>query len=177
MYNLLLTSEKGCKLSTELLNELIQHIDCTIGGYIVKVTKDKYNENMNVFDLTSLYDGEEGNIFLEKDDSIGISKLDPSVFEIKGVEMLRKSFASRDLIIMDEIGYFEPKAPQFTRDVFRILDSNKVLLGVLKAKKCDNINSVIAREDVIILKVTSENLFQVKEQALQLLKKWDVRLK
>jgi nucleoside-triphosphatase len=177
MYNLLLTSEKGCNLSTELLQELVQHLDCTIGGYLVKVTKNKCNENVNIYDLTSLYDGEEGNIFLEKDDSTGISKLDSSVFEIKGVEMLRKSFASRDLIIMDEIGFFEPKAPQFTRDVFRILDSNKVVLGVLKSKKCDYINSVISREDVIILKVTSENLGQVKEQALQLLKKWEVRLK
>lgn len=177
MHNLLFTSEKGSSLSEELLQELIEHIDCTIGGYLVKEVKDKSNENIIALDLTSLYDGEEGNIFLVTDDFAGVSKLDPSILEVKGVEILRKSFASRELIIMDEIGYFEPKAPQFARDVFRILDSNKVVLGVLEAKKCNYINSVIAREDVIILKVTSDNLQQVKEQALQLLKKWDVKIK
>lgn len=174
MKNLFFTSERGCDASDKLLCEILKSISCTVGGYRVKITKDPLNQNVRIFDLTSLYDGEEGNIFFRKDDSQCISKLHKEVFETKGVEILRKSFENREILIMDEIGFLESRAEKFTGEVFKILDSDKVVFGLIKGRDCEYINRICSREDTIILKVTEENAAEVKHKTIEILKKWGV---
>ena len=117
MNNILLMTEKREKAAKELLEEILKVLKCSIGGYWVKITKDKDNSNIRIFDLTSLYDKDEGNIFFIKNDVTVRSKLDIEVFNKRGKEMLKRSFENTDLIIMNEIGFLESKAFEFTAEV------------------------------------------------------------
>lgn len=176
MNNILLMTEKREKAAKELLEEILKVLKCSIGGYWVKITKDKDNSDIRIFDLTSLYDKDEGNIFFIKNDVTVGSKLDIEVFNKIGKEMLKRSFDNTDLIIMNEIGFLESKAFEFTAEVKRILDSSKVVLAVVKALDCSYINSITAREDVSIFTVTEANKDEVKKKVLCMLKSYNIAL-
>ena len=82
----------------------------------------------------------------------------PEIFEKKGVEILRESLKiPNSIILMDELGFFEKDALQFIKQVHRTLDSPHKVLGVLKEKKNDFLNSISSRKDVKVIKVTLEN--------------------
>lgn len=82
----------------------------------------------------------------------------PDVFENQGVAVLTKSFAEKpDLLIMDELGFFEYDASRFQEKVFRILSSDIPVLGVLKQADVPFLNAVKVRGDVEVITVTEEN--------------------
>lgn len=82
----------------------------------------------------------------------------PETFEKKGVEILQESMRiPNSIILMDELGFFEKDAFQFITQVHRALDSHHRVLGVLKDKKNDFLNSVASREDVKVIRVTLSN--------------------
>lgn len=159
------------------LKEVMDRLNCSYGGYYIKITEDPNNKDVRIFDLTSLYDGEEGNVFFTKDDSTCISKLNKDVFDEKGVEILTKSFNDRDIIVMDEIGFLESKAEKFTSEVFNILSSEKVVIGVIKWRDCEYINKVSSRDDVHIIDVSYDRIEEAKEEAIELLRNLNVPLK
>lgn len=82
----------------------------------------------------------------------------PKVFEKKGVQILCESLKiPNSIILMDELGFFEKDALQFIKQVHRTLDSPHKVLGVLKEKKNDFLNSISSRKDVKVIRVTLEN--------------------
>jgi nucleoside-triphosphatase len=176
MNNILLLTEKREQAAKELLEEIVNCVQCRVGGYWVKITKDENDNDIRIFDLTSLYDKDDGNIFFIKNDATVRSKLDLEVFNKKGKEILRRSFENTDLIIMNEIGFLESKAFEFTSEVKRILDSDKVVLAVIKSLDCTYINSITAREDVSIFKVTEENKAEIKKKVLSILNSYNIAL-
>lgn len=87
------------------------------------------------------------------------------VFEKKGVEILQESMRIlNSIILMDELGFFEKDALQFIKQVHRTLDSPHRVLGVLKDKKNDFLNSIAAREDVKVIRVTLSNRNDVVQE-------------
>lgn len=177
MNNLLFTSEKDSNAGDKLLKEIMGLINCPIGGYIVKISKEPDKPNIRNFDLTSLYDGEEGNIFFRKDDSACVSKLNRDLFETIGVDMLEKSLKYRNIIIMNKIGFVETGAERFIDEVIKIFDSPKPVLGIMKNRQCSYINNIKSRDDVIIMDVDNDNYDVIKEKSLKILKDWNVKLK
>lgn len=176
MNNILLVTEKNNKAAKVLLEELVGYLQCKIGGYWVKITKDKANKDVRLFDLTSLYDKDENNIFFIKNDVTVRSKLNLEIFNTKGKEILERSFRNTNIIVMNEIGFLESKAFEFTSEVKRILDSSKVVLAVVKELNCNYIQSIISREDVKVFKVTEENIKATRDEVINLLKEWKVAL-
>ena len=80
------------------------------------------------------------------------------VFEKKGVDILSKSIDSEsDLVLLDEIGFFESEADNFKKSIHKILDSDNKVLGVLKKRNTEFIQSIRDREDVFIIEVTERN--------------------
>jgi nucleoside-triphosphatase len=176
MNNIFISVEKGQNYANDLLGDIMSKIDCSIGGYWVDITRDEENHHIRIFDLTSLLDGQGGNIFFRKDDSTGISKLNIDVFNTKGKDILSKSYKDRELIVMNEIGFLESKASEFTEEVKKILDSSKVVLGVIKNRKCPYIDSIKARGDMDIIKLTDENRSAVRDEVIERLKSHKVPL-
>ena len=60
-----------------------------------------------------------------------ISKKDPSVFELKGVQLLEHT-KNRPLILLDEIGGAELLSPSFKQTLYHILEGSIPCIGVLK---------------------------------------------
>lgn len=177
MNNLFICTEKGDNTANEILKDLMECIDCSMGGYWVKITRDEDNNDIRIFDLTSLCDEDTGNIFFRKNDATGISKLNLEIFNSKGRDILSKSFQKADVIIMKEIGFLESKAVEFTKKVEEILDSPKVVIGTIKELSCSYINSIKNRKDVITIKATVNNKNYVKDEVLKILTSWKIPFK
>lgn len=80
------------------------------------------------------------------------------VFEKRGTEILRQSLEiSNSIILMDELGFFEKDAEKFKKQVHRALDSEHMVLGVLKEKRNSFLDSIATRADVKVISVTLEN--------------------
>lgn len=153
MKNIFLTGEKGIGKST-LLFKILNLLDCSIGGYYEK--KITCEDGIK-FDMISLYDGSFNNIIGIVDLKSLRPQIFEEVFESVGVDIIDKSLKNRDCIVMDEIGFFESKSEGFKRQIFRALDSNKPVIGVLKKCSSEFISEIKQRDDVVVFEVTLEN--------------------
>ncbi|MCB2289950.1 nucleoside-triphosphatase [Clostridium sp. CS001] len=89
----------------------------------------------------------------------------PEVFEKKGVEILCESLKIQNsIVLMDELGFFEKDAIKFKEQVHKVLDSPHKVLGVIKGKTNEFLNSVASREDVKVIRVTLENRETIVEE-------------
>jgi nucleoside-triphosphatase len=174
--NIFITGERWSSSAGELIREVKNLICCEVGGYWVEITRDKGNNNIRIFDLTSLYEEDRGNIFFRKDDLTGFSKLNIEVFNTKGVEILQNSFDNREVFILNEIGFLESKASRFTEEVIKLLDSSKVVIALVKGVSCPYIDLVLTRKDIKLFEVNEENRKNMKDAIVELLKAWKVPL-
>jgi len=172
MKNIFLTGDKGIGKST-LLFKIVNKIDCSIGGFYEK--KIVYRDEIK-FDMVSLYDGRCNNI-IGKINKHKLPEIYKDIFETVGVEILTNSLNYRDCIVMDEIGFFEIQAENFKNKVFEILDSSKLVIGVLK--KCNNefLNTIKNRKDVVIFDVTLSNRDYIFDEIIDYLKRLNIPLK
>nr|WP_279289913.1 nucleoside-triphosphatase [Clostridium botulinum] len=95
-------------------------------------------------------------------------------FENKGVEILNTSLTNSDLIILDEIGFLEENAEKFKSSVRNILNSNKVVLGVLKEFDSPFLNEIRSRKDITLLNVTLKNRDYITNHILS---SWNIPMK
>lgn len=176
MKNILIINEgRQAVFGEKFLNEIKSSITCPIGGYWIQIKRDEGNKKIGEFDLVSLYNsGENGNIFFEKDNLTGISKLNIDVFNTKGVQFLQDSLKYREVLIFNEIGFIESKSEKFTREVIRALNSEKVVIALLKRINCDYINYIATRKDVNIFNISEGNKVYAKDNIIKLLKGWKI---
>lgn len=177
MKNILIIDESRRASGEKLLKEIKNIIDCPIGGYWIDIKRDELNNEIRNFDLTSLCNGEQGNIFFRKDYSTELSKLNIDVFNTKGVQFLQESLNERDILIFNKIGFLECKAEKFTREVIRAFNSPKTVIALLKKVNCDYINYIANRKDVNIFNASEDNKDYVKDSIVKLLKEWKVPIK
>jgi len=82
----------------------------------------------------------------------------PETFDNFGVEILDYCLKSKfELIIMDELGFFESKAYTFQKKVYEVIESNKKVLGIVKPQRTIFMNSIKERKDVIVVEITEQN--------------------
>ena len=78
------------------------------------------------------------------------------IFNTHGSRILRDS-GRYDLIIMDELGFLETKAPVFRHAVMERISGDIPVLGVIKGSKTEFLNDVRTHPKVEIRMVTVEN--------------------
>lgn len=79
-------------------------------------------------------------------------------FEDFGVDILNYCLRNTfELIIMDELGFFENKANLFQQKVHKIIDSDKKVLGIIKFHQTIFLNSIRERKDVNVVEITKQN--------------------
>lgn len=162
MKNLFLTGKVGIGKSTILLNAL-EEIDISMGGYI---TKRVYKEANMKFIVNALDDPLEEYAIIEVDTKKNLKMVYKESFETGLVQILDRGLKYRDIIILDEIGIVENDIEIFTSKVFQLLDSEKIVFGVLKDADCNFLNKVKNRDDVIIIEITEENRDYISEKVL-----------
>lgn len=93
---------------------------------------------------------------------------DTAAFESIGAEILDSSLKSAaDLVVMDELGFFEAGAFGFQDRVISLLSSPKMVLGVMKSADVPFLNGIRKREDVGLIEVTGENRDILAERILK----------
>ena len=78
-------------------------------------------------------------------------------FEKRLAVDLKESLKESEIIILDEIGRFEENFNEFKESVYRVLDSEKLVLGVLKKYDGEFINSIKNRIDTLVFEVNYDN--------------------
>lgn len=93
------------------------------------------------------------------------------VFSQHGAEII-KAAGQGELVIMDELGVFEERAPEFKNAVFETLDGAKRVFGVIKLKASPFLDAIRARDDVELITVTVENRDGIPELLEQRFSAW-----
>lgn len=92
--------------------------------------------------------------------AVRMNKSQPEVFadafSVSGVEILH-SAGCYGLIIMDELGVFEERSPEFKQAVFERLDGDIQILGVVKKKISPFLDAVRLHPKVAVIEVTEKN--------------------
>lgn len=94
----------------------------------------------------------------------------PEVFDTLGTSYLSNT-DNADLILMDEIGVFEDKAPEFKKCVLGILDRDTQVIGVVRDKDGILTNAIKIHPNVTVIDVTVKNRNELLENFLEQLKK------
>lgn len=94
----------------------------------------------------------------------------PGAFEQGGLSILRNPAANARLLLMDELGMMEQKAPAFRRAVLQALDGPLPILGVLKPKAIPFLDAIRQHPAVQLLEVRPENRDELPRQVAALLR-------
>lgn len=166
MNNIFITGERGIGKST-LLNKVIKNVDCSIGGFIQEKI---FNNKRTVFNVNSLYNLKDSYTIGIYDKEKEVLDSDMRVFNTISEEILLKSLDNSELIILDELGFMEEKAPLFKDTVFKILNSDTTVLGVLKECDTNFIKQIKMRKDVQVIRINENNRDSIEDKILHMLK-------
>lgn len=172
MKNVFITGEKGIGKST-LLKKVLEDVDCSIGGFIQEKVFTEKTTCFNVISLYNLKDSYNIGVYDKEREVLYSNK---NIFNFISESVLLKSLGSRDLIILDELGFMEEKAPLFKDTVIKILNSDTPVLGVLKESSTNFIQQIKTREDVQVIRINKYNRNFMKDTILEILKSNNVRL-
>lgn len=86
-----------------------------------------------------------------------------------GVEAILKAIASKEIIIIDEIGKMELFSEKFKQAVLRALDSTKRVLGVIHLAKLPFLEAIRSRKDVLIFEIDGQNNEEIKKKIISII--------
>lgn len=172
MTNLFLTGDISVGKTT-VLKQALDRIESSIGGF---TTERIINGNLRSYVCLSLYDNTKQFTIAEVDSSDWSKRVFVKAFSKDLVSILDKSFKSRDLIILDELGNLENDITPFTDKIYELLDSDRVVFGVLKSYDCEFLNRIRNREDTIIIHITEENRDSVLDHILEILQSFNIKI-
>lgn len=162
--NFFVTGDRGVGKSTllqMLLEELALQND--ISGFVTLPYFE--NHTRKGFYLHSIIEVRDNDKPISiQEDAISCKSI-PDTFETLGVTLLKISLKEHtNHIVMDELGVLEAQAYNFQRQVQKVLDSPKIVLGVLKDKQHPFLDAIKDREDTRLYRITKENRTKMREQ-------------
>lgn len=95
----------------------------------------------------------------------------PEAFEYGGRAVLKSVPEDADLIIMDELGLFELAAPQYCAAIFKLVDGDKQILGVLKRRDTPFHDAIRQSPNVTVIEVAEQNYDQAPDLVIKALEK------
>jgi nucleoside-triphosphatase len=99
-------------------------------------------------------------IFAYRENTAEKFRVQVEVFDNLGIELLNQN---GELIVMDELGRFELEAEKFKKEVFSLLASEKIVIGVIKAESNPFLDKIRQRDDLKIYKLEEYNKQQWQE--------------
>ena len=95
----------------------------------------------------------------------------PAVFDNVGTSILISPPAKAKLVIMDELGVMESDAELFKSAVLKALNGTLPVLGVIKPKRTDFLDSVRFHENSLVFEVTEQNREELLLSIVELIKR------
>jgi nucleoside-triphosphatase len=103
-------------------------------------------------------------IFAYRENDAAKFQVEADVFDNLGVELLKQP---GQIVLLDELGRFELQALEFQREVFSLLASEKIVIGVIKAESNPFLDELRRRDDLEIYELKEQN----KEQRAEIFNK------
>ena len=95
----------------------------------------------------------------------------PSVFDVVGVAFLASPPKKATLLLMDELGVMESESELFKNAVLSTLNGNLPVLGVVKPKQTDFLDSIRTHDNSLVFEVTEQNRQEIPFLIAELLKR------
>lgn len=92
------------------------------------------------------------------------------LFDSVLADALKKSLEESEIIIIDELGNFEENSEIFKETVRECLGSEKTVLGVLKKRHGEFVESIAERDDIYVFEVDESNRNSIPEKILEIMK-------
>ncbi len=163
--NLFVTGRPGVGKTT-LIGRVLERLDAAVGGFVTSEIRDGgVRVGFAIADLL----GESGtlaHVDLSSEYRVGRYGVNRTDLERIGIPAIRNALHLSQLVVMDEIGRMELCSPQFRAEVERALDSPTLVLGTLQDRGSPFLDSVRARPDVEVIRVTEENRGRMVEEVL-----------
>lgn len=160
MGKVFLTGDRGVGKTT-VVTEVLDLLGVSHGGFRTKPCPGGYK----IVDIGS---GSETPI--AKVDERGAWKPHPAGFEQIGVEAMERALRSKNLILMDELGFLELGAPRFQQAVLAALKGPQPVLGVLRSAHNDFLDAIRALDNVEVIEVREDNREDLPEEIAELLR-------
>lgn len=172
--NIFITGEKQIGKST-LVNHLINDMQLQVSGFQTlpyQIENQRMGFYLKGLVATKKYRNNRP-ISIQTSETSCIPMTD--TFESLGVEVLKESLkASTPIVLMDELGRLEQMATTFNKQVGQVLDSKKLVLGVLQQVQVPLIEAIKQRQDTLVLVLNHHNASDVyitgKQQIERILK-------
>jgi len=149
--NLFLIGPRHVGKST-ILSAALKRVSVPVGGF--RVDRVHEGRRLRAFRLVDLMSSDSALIASARK---GGWDVHVEGFETVGAEAIRRAMSSARLIVMDELGRFELRAPVFREVVMEALSSPVPVVGVLKADGNPFLDAIRAREDTVIVVVMPSN--------------------
>lgn len=149
--NLFLTGPRHVGKST-ILSAALRRTSAPTGGF--RVDRVFEGRRLRAFHLVDLASGDSAVIASARK---GGWDVHVEGFETVGADAIRRAMSSARLIVMDELGRFELRAPLFRAAVMEALSRPVPVVGVLKADGNPFLDAIRAREDTAIVEVMPSN--------------------
>ncbi len=85
------------------------------------------------------------------------------VFETIGVSLL-SNIPKGSLVIMDEIGFLESNAQNFSQKIREIIDGDYNIIAVIKPQSTSLLDYIRNKKDILLYDITLENRNQLRSQ-------------
>lgn len=157
-----------------LINNFINDYGIRVSGYKTLPYFIGSVENRKGFYFHSLVDTDPYmndvpiSVQYRKEDCIRVQE----TFKTLGVHTLRRSIEdTSELIVLDELGRIERDISEFINEVHNVLNSKKMVVGVIK--KCDEkwLDDIKQREDVLVYDLDTMSYKEIYLKLSNLLKK------
>lgn len=160
--NILLTGKPGVGKTTALMSA-VKLLGGASGGFYTEEVRDQ-GERIG-FRIVTL-SGRSRMMAVKDMDSrcrVGAYGVDMYAIDKLAVVAIDEALASKDLIVIDEIGKMELFSDHFKEAVGRALDSTRPVIGVIMEHSQPFADAVKARADTEIIEVNKENRNRIPE--------------
>lgn len=169
--HLFLTGEPQCGKSTLIRRVIARHPEWRVGGFLTcSIVEEGYRRVHMVPAARPDAPCTQHNLVGEGDWR-QVGKRYPEVFDTLGVQLLEEG-AGADLLLMDELGTMESEALAFQHAVFRALDCDTPVLGVLKHKSNPFLDALRQRCGLRVLEVGPHSRDALVDEVDAALIKW-----
>lgn len=133
-------------------------------GYLTRFTTREQERELMLYRFDTDIGESDGKIAVKM--NMPDYELFIDTFDVHGAEIIRAS-GKHGLIIMDELGVFEERAPNFKAAVKEKLAGDIPILGVIKKRESPFLDALRAYPDIELITVTVENRDDIPELLCQ----------